>query len=151
MRQQPWWRRAQRAAESGYGPIFPAIRIAADLAVLDARPAFYGLQREPPEGRLRCRLWGTVKTALRRGDQQRWGPKTREDGVFTLKLDEGVSLAMAFGTGDEGELAVSVRGGGAVPANLKGPAAPFTIPNTSQSVALRIVELHADGWVGRTG
>ena len=59
---------------------------------------------------------------------------TREDGVFTLKLDEGVSLAMLVsfaqdmfpGVGtedigvwpaDDGELVVSVRGGAAVSAN----------------------------------
>jgi hypothetical protein len=56
---------------------------------------------------------------------------TREDGVFTLKLDEGVSLAMLVSfardmfpdrstddigvwPADEGELVVSVRGGRAV-------------------------------------
>ena len=60
--------------------------------------------------------------------------KTREDGVFTLKLDEGVSLAMlqsfaqdmfpAVSTEDIGvwpaddrELVVSVRGGGPVTSN----------------------------------
>jgi hypothetical protein len=60
--------------------------------------------------------------------------KTREDGVFTLKLDEGVSLAMLVSfaqdmfpdrsledigvwPAEEGELVVSVRGGGAVPSN----------------------------------
>ena len=60
--------------------------------------------------------------------------KTREDGVFTLKLDEGVSLAMLASfaqdmfpdrspedigvwPAEEGELVVSVRGGGAVPSN----------------------------------
>ena len=59
---------------------------------------------------------------------------TREDGVFTLKLDEGISLAMlaAFaqdmflGIGpedigvwpaDDGELVVSIRGGGVVSSN----------------------------------
>ena len=59
---------------------------------------------------------------------------TRQDGVFTLKLDEGVSLAtlvefaqeMFPGVGtddigvwpaDDGELVVSVRGGGAISAN----------------------------------
>ena len=60
--------------------------------------------------------------------------KTREDGVFTLKLDEGVSLAMLVSfaqdkfpgvstedigvwPADDGELVVSVRGGGALAAN----------------------------------
>jgi len=60
--------------------------------------------------------------------------KTREDGVFTLKLDEGVSLAMSVSfaqdmfpgmstedigvwPADDGELVVSVRGGGAVASN----------------------------------
>jgi hypothetical protein len=59
--------------------------------------------------------------------------QTREDGVFTLKLDEGVSLAMLvsfaqdiFGVttedigvwpADDGELVVSVRGGGAIASN----------------------------------
>ena len=60
--------------------------------------------------------------------------KTREDGVFTLKLDEGVSLAMLVSfaqdmipgvstedigvwPADDGELGVSVRGGGAVASN----------------------------------
>ena len=60
--------------------------------------------------------------------------KTREDGVFTLKLDEGVSLAMRVSfaqdmfpgvniedigvwPADDGELVVSVRGGGAVVSN----------------------------------
>ena len=60
--------------------------------------------------------------------------KTREDGVFTLKLDEGVSLAMLVSfaqdmfpgvstedigvwPADDGELVVSVRGGGALGAN----------------------------------
>jgi len=60
--------------------------------------------------------------------------KTREDGVFTLKLDEGVSLAMLVSfaqdmfpgvstddigvrPADDGELVVSVRGGGAVASN----------------------------------
>lgn len=59
---------------------------------------------------------------------------TRVEGVFTLKLDEGVSLAMLVSfaqdmfTGvstedigvwpaDDGELVVSVRGGGALAAN----------------------------------
>jgi len=59
---------------------------------------------------------------------------TREDGVFTLKLDEGVSLAMLLRfaqdmfpgvstedigvwPADDGELVVSVRGGGALAAN----------------------------------
>ena len=63
---------------------------------------------------------------------ERKGP--REDGVFTLKLDEGVSLAMlvAFAQdmfpgvstedigvwpADDGELVVSLRGGGAVISN----------------------------------
>ena len=56
---------------------------------------------------------------------------TREDGVFTPKLDEGASLAMLVSfaqdmfadrstqdigiwPADDGELVVSVRGGGAV-------------------------------------
>ena len=60
--------------------------------------------------------------------------KTREDGVFTLKLDAGVSLAMLVSfaqdmfpgvstedigvwSADDGELVVSVRGGGALAAN----------------------------------
>jgi hypothetical protein len=60
--------------------------------------------------------------------------QTREDGVFTLKLDEGVSLAMLVSfaqdmfpdrstedigvwLADEAELVVSVRGGGAIAAN----------------------------------
>jgi hypothetical protein len=60
--------------------------------------------------------------------------KTREDGVFTLKLDEGVSLAMLVSfarnmfpdrspedigvwPAQEGELVVSMRGGGVVPSN----------------------------------
>ena len=60
--------------------------------------------------------------------------KTREDGVFTLKLDEGVSLPMLVSfaqdmfpgvstedigvwPADDGELVVSVRGGGALGAN----------------------------------
>ena len=59
---------------------------------------------------------------------------TREDGVFTLQLDEGVSFAMLVsfaedmfpGAGleeigiwpsDEGELVVSIRYGGAVVSN----------------------------------
>ena len=60
--------------------------------------------------------------------------KTREDGVFTLKLDEGFSLAMLVSfaqdmfpgvsaedigvwPADDGELVVSVRCGGAIEAN----------------------------------
>jgi hypothetical protein len=60
--------------------------------------------------------------------------KTREDGIFTLKLDEGVSLAMLVSfaqdmfsgvstddigiwPADDGELVVSVRGGGLVAPN----------------------------------
>jgi len=60
--------------------------------------------------------------------------KTRVDGMFTLKLDEGVSLAMLVSfaqdmfpgvsaedigvwPADYGELVVSVRGGGAIAAN----------------------------------
>jgi hypothetical protein len=60
--------------------------------------------------------------------------KTRKDGVFTLKLDEGVSLATlvsfaqdmfpGMSTEDvgvwpagDGELAVSVRGGGGIHSN----------------------------------
>jgi len=59
---------------------------------------------------------------------------TREDGVFTLKLDEGVSLAMLLSfaqdmfpgvstedigvwPSDDGELVVSIRGGGSIAAN----------------------------------
>jgi hypothetical protein len=59
---------------------------------------------------------------------------TREDGVFTLKLDEGISLAMlsAFAQdmfpgvnledigvwpADDGELVVSIRDGGVVSSN----------------------------------
>jgi hypothetical protein len=59
---------------------------------------------------------------------------TREDGVFTLKLDEGVSLAMLVSfaldmfpdrstddidvwPAEEGELVVSVRGGKSVASN----------------------------------
>ena len=59
---------------------------------------------------------------------------TRQEGVFTLKLDEGVSLAMlvefaqdmfpgvstediGVWPADDGELVVSVRGGGALAAN----------------------------------
>jgi hypothetical protein len=63
------------------------------------------------------------------------GPKkTREDGVFTLKLDEGVSPAtlVSFAQdmfpgvstkdigawpADDGELVISVRGSGALAAN----------------------------------
>ena len=58
--------------------------------------------------------------------------KTREDGVFTLKLDEGVSLAtlvsfaqdmfpgvstedIGVWPADDGELVVSIRGGGPLP------------------------------------
>jgi hypothetical protein len=60
--------------------------------------------------------------------------KTRKDGVFTLKLDEGVSLAtlvsfaqdmfpgmstedVGVWTAGDGELAVSVRGGGGIHSN----------------------------------
>jgi len=60
--------------------------------------------------------------------------KAREDGVFTLKLDEGVSLAQLVSfaqdmfpgvstedigvwPSDDGELVVSIRGGGAIAAN----------------------------------
>ena len=60
--------------------------------------------------------------------------KTREDGVFTLKLDEGVSLAtlvsfaqdmfpgmstedIVVWPAEDGELVVSIRGGGAVVSN----------------------------------
>jgi hypothetical protein len=60
--------------------------------------------------------------------------KTREGGVFTLKLDEGVSLAMlvefaqdmfpgvstediGVWPADDGELVALVRGGGAVASN----------------------------------
>ena len=60
--------------------------------------------------------------------------KTREGGVFTLKLDEGVSLAMlvefaqdmfpgvstediGVWPADDGKLVASVRGGGAVASN----------------------------------
>ena len=60
--------------------------------------------------------------------------KTRVEGVFTLKLVEGVSLAMLASfaqnmfpdrgpedlgvwPAEEGELVVSVRGGGAIPSN----------------------------------
>ena len=66
-------------------------------------------------------------------DLKKRAQKTREDGVFTLKLDEGVSLAMlvcfaqdvfpGVSTEDigvwpaDGELVVSVRGGGALAAN----------------------------------
>jgi hypothetical protein len=51
---------------------------------------------------------------------------TRAEGVFTLKLDEGISLAILVGVStediglwpaDDGELVVSVRDGGAVAAN----------------------------------
>jgi hypothetical protein len=59
---------------------------------------------------------------------------TRAEGVFTLKLDDGLSLAMLVefaqdmfpgvsteGIGvwpaDDGELVVSIRGGGAIAAN----------------------------------
>jgi hypothetical protein len=59
---------------------------------------------------------------------------TREDGVFTLKLDEGISLAQlsAFAQdmfpggkldeigvwpADDGELVISIRGDGAVSSN----------------------------------
>ena len=57
---------------------------------------------------------------------------TREDGVFTLKLDEGVSLAMLVSfakqmfpdkdlwPADDGELVVSVRSGGANGGQLDG-------------------------------
>jgi hypothetical protein len=31
-------------------------------------------------------------------DLKEWAQKTREDGVFTLKLDEGVSLTMLVGS-----------------------------------------------------
>ena len=72
---------------------------------------------------------------MSRGHQQRSERKgPREDGVFTLKLDEGVSLAMlvAFAQdmfpgvstedigvwpADDGELVISVLGGGALAAN----------------------------------
>jgi hypothetical protein len=64
-------------------------------------------------------------------DLQARARKTREDGVFTLKLDEGVSLAVLVSfaqdmfpgvsteeigvwPADDGEMVVSVRGGGAV-------------------------------------
>ena len=60
--------------------------------------------------------------------------KTRVDGVFILKLDEGASLAMLVSfaqdmfpvvsaedigvwPADDGELVVSVRGGGGIPPN----------------------------------
>jgi hypothetical protein len=60
--------------------------------------------------------------------------KAREDGVFTLKLDEGVSLAQLVSfaqdmfpgvsaddigvwPADDGELVVSIRGGGTVAPN----------------------------------
>ena len=69
--------------------------------------------------------------------------KTREDGVFTLKLDEGVSLAMLVSfaqdmfpgvstedlgvwPADDGELVVSVRSGGAVVSNWKRRVRPLT-------------------------
>lgn len=59
---------------------------------------------------------------------------TREDGVFTLKLDEGISLALLSNfaqdmfpgvsleeigvwPADDGELVISIRGGRAVAAN----------------------------------
>jgi hypothetical protein len=61
--------------------------------------------------------------------------KTRQDGVFTLKLDEGVSLAMLVSfakdmfpgvstrhrrlvPADDGELVVSVRGDGGIQSKL---------------------------------
>jgi hypothetical protein len=64
-------------------------------------------------------------------DFKEWALKTREDGVFTLKLDEGVSLAtlvrfaqdmfpgvsiedIGVWPANDGELVVSVRGGGTV-------------------------------------
>jgi hypothetical protein len=67
-------------------------------------------------------------------DLKVWIQMTREDGVFTLKLDEGVSLAIlpsfaqdmfpAVSTedigvwpADDGELVVSVRSGGPVASN----------------------------------
>jgi len=67
-------------------------------------------------------------------DLKKRAQKTREDGVFTLKLDEGVSLAtlvslaqdmfpgvstedIGVWPADDGELVVSVRGGGAVVSN----------------------------------
>jgi hypothetical protein len=67
-------------------------------------------------------------------DLKKRAEMTREDGVFTLKLDEGVSLAMLVSfaqdmfpgvstedigvwPADDGELVVSVRGGGAVASN----------------------------------
>jgi hypothetical protein len=67
-------------------------------------------------------------------DLKKRSKQTREDGVFRLKLDEGVSLAMLVSfaqdmfhdkdldhigvwPADEGELGVSVRGGGTVAAN----------------------------------
>ena len=60
--------------------------------------------------------------------------KTRENGVFTLKLDEGVSLAelvsfaqdmfpgvsgdnIGIWPADDGELVVSVRGGAGIQSN----------------------------------
>jgi len=60
--------------------------------------------------------------------------QTRKDGVFTLNLEEGISLAQLSGfaqdmfpgvsldeigvwPADEGELVVSIRGGGAVSSN----------------------------------
>ena len=79
--------------------------------------------------------------------------KTREDGVFTLKLDKGVSLAMLvsfaqdmfpgvstkdFGVwpADDGELVVSVRGGGTVTSNWKGlvvSGSPFHTASSTRS------------------
>jgi len=74
--------------------------------------------------------------------------KTCEDGVFTLKLDEGISLAMLVSftrdtfpgmstedigvwPADDGELVVSLRGGGAV-------ASPNTLNSTGSKRGGRI-------------
>ena len=60
--------------------------------------------------------------------------KAREDGIFTLRLDEGISLAMLVSfaqdmfpgvsaedigvwPADDGELVVSMRGGGVIQSN----------------------------------
>ena len=69
-----------------------------------------------------------------RKDMKERAQLTRVEGVFTLKLDEGISLAMlvefaqdmfpgistediGVWPADDGELVVSVRGGGAIAAN----------------------------------
>jgi len=74
-----------------------------------------------------------VNLAIRKDMKERV-QLTRVEGVFTLKLDEGISLALlvefaqdmfpgvstediGVWPADDGELVVSVRGGGAIAAN----------------------------------